>query len=113
MADQPIIHLRDMLESLTRFDGQRLRVSGLFMRFHENTCLDATPSDDEQIAEESIHKNWRIWLDCDGRTKWIGFQPTLGQYLPVIADGLYRHGNCGHCGIYPGKLTEITSISTR
>jgi hypothetical protein len=104
------ISVRDILGAPQAFDGKHVRVHGLYMRFHENQCLNGylAEYDDLGADDDAV---WDIWLDTDERTKWMNVPREYGRYSQAIVGGVYRHGDCGHLGRYPGQLTNISSVS--
>jgi hypothetical protein len=104
--------LEDILASPHEFDGRQVVVTGTYMRFHENQCLDCTPEDYDDLEDDQADKHfrYRVLLDTDENTKWIGFQVQYGKYLPVIVTGEYRHEPCGHRDLYRAQLTRIVSV---
>jgi hypothetical protein len=103
------LHIRDLLASPERYHNCRLRVSGVYMYFHENECLDGTPPDDSDIPYDP-ESDYRVWLTISDKTQLIGFTRKYGHYFNAVVDGVYIHGRSGHCGRYQGKLTDIRAI---
>ncbi len=104
------LHIRDLLASPQRYDNRRLCVSGVYMYFHENQCLDGNPPDGSDIPYDS-DEECRVWLATDDDTQWIGFTRQYGQYVPAVVNGVFVHGRCGHCGRYQGQLTDISVVA--
>jgi hypothetical protein len=103
------IHIDELLASPRKYENQIVRVTGLFMYFQENQCLAGTVPDDD-VQDFDPDECFRVWLDTDPKTEWIGITRKRGHYAPATVEGVYRHGACGHLNSYPGQLTQITSV---
>ena len=103
------IHIDELLASPAKYENQIVRVTGLFMYFQENQCLKGNvPDDDAQDFDPD--ECFRVWLETDQKTEWIGVTRKYGHYAPVTVEGVYRHGGCGHLNGYPGQLTQVTRV---
>ena len=79
------------------------------MKFQENQCLEATSGEIDDI-EFDVDECYRIWLETDEQTEWVGFTPRWGLYLPATVHGVYRHGACGHLNAYLGQITNVSRV---
>jgi hypothetical protein len=98
------IEVSAILSRPDEFEGKQLLVAGVFVLYQENQFLDGTRDDVD--TEEPQH----IWLETDKTTQWLGFKPRRGLYLPVVVNGVYQHGSCGHLDRYPGALVNILTV---
>jgi hypothetical protein len=108
------VSIADLVACPQDFDGRRVRVAGTYMCFHENQCLDDTPEEweSEQATQEEDGEEscCRVWVETDEKTEWVGVKREFGVYVRVVGEGVYRHGACGHLGMYPGKLIEVSRV---
>src|SRR6187549_2719669 len=103
------IDIDELLSSPGKYESQRIRVTGLFMYFQENQCLAGTvPDDDAQVFNPD--ECFRVWLDTDRDTEWIGLTRKYGHHAAATVEGVYRRGACGHLNGYPGQLTQVTRV---
>ena len=75
------VAVTDILASPRAFDGCEVSASGIFMKFQENQCLEATSGEIDDI-EFDVDECYRIWLETDEQTEWGGFTPRWGCICP-------------------------------
>src|SRR5262245_17372571 len=100
------ISVRDVLASPESFDGKRVLVYGVYMKRFEHQFLDGGCPAGEDWKGGAAN----IWLDTEEYTEWVGVSGELNHYSQAVVEGEYRHGKCGHCGVYPGQLTDISIV---